>query len=383
VQIASYRDPECQWTVKDLFEKATNPERVSVGIVWQYVIGEDDHCFLMETRPEQVRVDRVNALYSKGVCWARARAQQLWQGEEYTLQIDSHMRFEPDWDQKLIYMSRQTRSPKPIITCYPPGYTPPDRRNTGHIFAIGAKEFGRDGTFAMSGRAIPTENAPSKPIPGAFCAAGFFFAPSAIIQEVPYDPHLYFFGEEITLAVRAWTHGWDFFYPNRPIIYTNWDRKYRKTHFEDHPEWPGLNTLSTQRVQYLLASQKVSRPEALQEIEKYGLGAARTLNDYQSYSGVDFGSERLPKPLEQGKQKATFRGMENIFQISFLHRTTSISPERFMNQRTESFLTIFYPKRSTKKFSVLPAPRNTSTSILRERSSGCGAFETAFRCAVY
>src|SRR3954466_8939814 len=94
-------------------------------------------------------------------------------------------------------------------------------------------------------------------------------------------------------------------------------------------------------------------------------------------------SERLLKPLEQGKQKATFRGMENIFQISFLHQPTSISPERFMNQRTESFLTIFYPKRSTKKFSILPAPRNTSTSILRARSSGRGAFETAFRCAVY
>ena len=35
VQIASYRDPECQWTVKDLFDKADHPERVYVGIFWQ------------------------------------------------------------------------------------------------------------------------------------------------------------------------------------------------------------------------------------------------------------------------------------------------------------------------------------------------------------
>src|SRR5580765_5764853 len=104
VQIASYRDPECQWTVKDLFEKATNPERVSVGIAWQYVIGEDDHCFQVETRPKQVRIQRLNARLSQGVCWARALTQKLRQGEEYTLQIDSHMRFEPDWDQKLIHM---------------------------------------------------------------------------------------------------------------------------------------------------------------------------------------------------------------------------------------------------------------------------------------
>src|SRR6266850_4847037 len=104
VQIASYRDPECQWTLKDLFEKATNPERVFVGIAWQYVIGEDDHCFQIETRPKQVRIQRLNARLSKGVCWARSMTQQLWQCEEYTLQIDSHMRFEPDWDQKLISM---------------------------------------------------------------------------------------------------------------------------------------------------------------------------------------------------------------------------------------------------------------------------------------
>lgn len=32
VQIASYRDTECQHTVRDLFEKANDPDRVFVGI---------------------------------------------------------------------------------------------------------------------------------------------------------------------------------------------------------------------------------------------------------------------------------------------------------------------------------------------------------------
>ena len=32
VQIASYRDPELQWTLKDLFEKAKRPENIFVGI---------------------------------------------------------------------------------------------------------------------------------------------------------------------------------------------------------------------------------------------------------------------------------------------------------------------------------------------------------------
>lgn len=35
VSIAAYRDPECQWTMRDLFKQATHPERVFVGVVWQ------------------------------------------------------------------------------------------------------------------------------------------------------------------------------------------------------------------------------------------------------------------------------------------------------------------------------------------------------------
>ena len=55
VQIASYRDRECQWTVKDLFEKARHPDRVFVGICWQTFPDLDEDCFEVETRPEQVR----------------------------------------------------------------------------------------------------------------------------------------------------------------------------------------------------------------------------------------------------------------------------------------------------------------------------------------
>lgn len=301
VQIASYRDPECQWTVKDLFDKALNPDRVFVGIVWQYVPAEDKHCFEMETRPKQVRVERFNARFSRGVCWARSLTQKLWRGEEYTLQIDSHTRFEPDWDQRLIELCRQTGSPKPVITCYPPAYTPPDRRFTGFIYSMGAKAFGKDGMLSLIGRAIKLEDAPAEPIPGVFCSGCFLFAPAAIISEVPYDPHLYFFGEEITLAVRLWTHGWDLFYPNIPVVYTNWDRKYRKTHFADHADWSERNELSYLRVKHLLGVSKAERPEVLKDLDQYGLGTARTLREYQRYSGVNFTRRTFGARARDGK----------------------------------------------------------------------------------
>jgi len=306
VQIASYRDPECQWTLKDMFEKATNPDRVFAGVVWQYVPEEDKHCFAVETRPDQVRTKSFYAQSAKGVCWARSQTQRLWRGEEYTLQIDSHMRFEPDWDQKLIHMSRQTGSPKPVITCYPPAYTPPDKLYTGHIFSMGAREFDKDGMFTMQGRAIKMDEAPAAPIPGIFCGACFLFAPASVIQEIPYDPNLYFLGEEITLAARLWTHGWDLFYPNRVIVYTNWDRKYRKTHFDDHANWPALNRRSQSRVHHLLGTQESADPEVTKDIEKYGLGTVRTLEEYQLYSGVDFAKKTISEQAKEGKAYPPF-----------------------------------------------------------------------------
>ena len=75
VLIASYRDPECQWTVRDLYEKATYPDRIRVGICWQADPEEDRHCFEIETRPEQVDVLNFLPEESQGVCWARSKAQ--------------------------------------------------------------------------------------------------------------------------------------------------------------------------------------------------------------------------------------------------------------------------------------------------------------------
>ena len=41
VSIAAYRDPECQWTICDLFKQADAPELVHVGVVWQVDAVED------------------------------------------------------------------------------------------------------------------------------------------------------------------------------------------------------------------------------------------------------------------------------------------------------------------------------------------------------
>ena len=143
----------------------------------------------------------VDARESQGVCWARYQIQQLWQGEEYTLQIDSHMRFEPGWDDTLLSMWKDCGSEKSVLTCYPPAFTPPDTFEREWIFGMAAKEFDEAGIFLMQehaalrrGRAFRRKAVTGGVCVGlhVVCAVEHYRAMCA------YRPVIvYFFGEEI------------------------------------------------------------------------------------------------------------------------------------------------------------------------------------------
>lgn len=125
VAIANYRDREITATISDLFRQAARPELIRVGVLSQLMPG-DEAC-RAPVHP-QVQEKVIDAASSRGVCWARSRLYQTLSGDEaFVLQIDSHMRFEPDWDSRLFEIWQQCQSNKAIISHYPLGYTPPDQ----------------------------------------------------------------------------------------------------------------------------------------------------------------------------------------------------------------------------------------------------------------
>lgn len=289
VSIASYRDPDCRNTVRDLFAKAAFPQRTVVGLCLQIVPGEDEDCRVSADASQQLRVIEVHAAESRGACWARSRIQELWRGEDYFFQIDSHMRFVPGWDEKLIAMLAKCPGEKPLLSTYPLEFTPPDQLAPDRLVTIRPKGFDNDGILTQNSTLSPLGEASVPPAPACFISAGMLFAPGSIVEEVPYDPYLYFTGEEISLGVRLWTSGWDIYCPNQVVAYHNYSKQEeRPRHWEDQTDWGELSRRSHRRLRHILKIETSSGGEALTEIERYGLGAARTLEEYESLSGLDF-----------------------------------------------------------------------------------------------
>ena len=298
IQIAAYRDPELLPTLDNCLKMARNPQRLRFGICWQK--DSDEHLAGFENDP-RFRIIPVDYRESKGVCWARHQIQKLFAGEKYTLQLDSHHRFVKDWDDILVSMYEDLKnvSHKPLITGYAPGYDPlSGQRSALRPSRLGFADFSGGG--ALRTAPIPLNEEVEKPFRARFFSGHFFFADGNICREVPYDPQLYFLGEEPSMAARAFTHGYDLFHPHRWVLWHEYHRPKKSKHWDDHlepnKEWFKLDQKSLYRYRVLMGMQKGTIDFGI-----FGFGKARSFDDYQAYSGVCFAKQGIHKRLLQGK----------------------------------------------------------------------------------
>lgn len=288
VQIASYRDPELPHTIEDCLSNAAFPDRLRFGICWQFdeLTGDDLAPWLDDPR---FRIDKINALDSRGCCWARNRTNRLYRDESYTLQIDAHMRFAPRWDEGLISMIARTGEALPVLSTYPPAYTLANGEallaELDHVPVLRLERLGFDLTTRLGTDAV---RHPGKPVPVSFVAAGLLFAPGRFCRDVEYDPEGYFAGEEIMLAVRAFSHGYRFFSPDENLVWHLYGHHAPK-HWSDNPNTQmDQHRNALQRLETLLLGDH-------RELGKYGLGAVNSVADFEDRADVDFGEAKARK----------------------------------------------------------------------------------------
>ena len=302
VSIASYRDPQLVPTIADCLAKANDPEGLRFGICWQRDAADPLLPYLDDPR---FRILDVDWRESRGACWARAEIQKLWQDEDWYLQVDSHCRFAQGWDEQMLRSVMQTGSAKPILSTYATGFTPSNNpgeneqlRNDPQQIAIQA--FTTDGLPQLKPAPVVSLGWESRPTRGRFLCGGFLFTIADFIEEVPYDPELYFMGEESAMTVRAFTHGYDIFHPARTIVWHDYVRADARRHWGDHTDtaavrrpWSEIDTPSRKKVQRLLRGEHVG---------SHGLGAVRTLAEYEAYAGVSFQKCRSQTYTTQAKE---------------------------------------------------------------------------------
>lgn len=301
VQLASYRDPQLVPTMRDALIRATRPENLIFGICWQ----KDDSESLEEfANHPQVRYQTYHYSESEGLGWARNKVAELWNGEPYTLQLDSHHRFADGWDEMMIqdYEQALTMSEKPIISTYLTPFNVAEADSCRcHLEKLPSLmsqyEFSSDRLLMSMPWYIQDWKERDTVIRARTISGHFYFVKSDFIKEVPYDPDIYFGGytEETTMSVRAWTSGYDFFSPYRPYIWHEYTRQGRPKHWEDHGTESATKKTSGERD---IFARKKTRQIFDQEdngidLGIYGLGTVRTLHEYEVFGGFDFKNNRI------------------------------------------------------------------------------------------
>ena len=290
IQIASYRDPQLLPTIRECISKSKYPENLVFSISWQHS-KEDVWDNLDEFKnDERFKIIDIDYRESKGACWARNVLQQNYTNEKYTLQLDSHHRFIENWDEELINMFEGLVSKghkKPLLTSYISSFDP-DNDPNGRVTIPWKMNFDRfipEGAVFFLPAGIDNYKELNEPIPARFYSAHFAFTLGNFVKEVPHDPEYYFHGEEISIAVRAYTWGYDLFHPHKIIAWHEYTRKGRTKQWDDDKEWSGRNKNSHLRNRKLFEMDDEKKDI---DFGIYDFGNVRTLEDYERYAGLSF-----------------------------------------------------------------------------------------------
>ena len=320
IQIAAYRDPQLVPTIKDCLAQAAHPENLVFGIAWQH--SNDDVWDTLDEFRSDPRFKILDIPYeeSKGACWARNSIQRLYNNETYTLQLDSHHRFVPEWDAKCITMIEELQAkgyPKPLLTSYLPSFDP-EKDPESRIQIPWKMNFDRfipEGAIFFLPASIDNYKELTSPIPARFYSAHFCFTLGQFVKEVPHDPEYYFHGEEISIAVRAFTHGYDLFHPHQIVAWHEYTRKGRTKQWEDDKEWGKRNSSCHLRNRKLFGMD--GEPQDI-DFGRYGFGKKRTLDQYERYAGVSFKRRAIQKHTIENKLAPNPILSEEEYQNSFL-----------------------------------------------------------------
>ena len=204
-----FSDPELCNTIRDCFDKALYPNRVRIAVVEQNdpLDSFDCHAHNSGVGPFHLSIKSIHCKDAQGPTFARKLLQEMWNGEEWVLGLDSHIRFEKSWDTFMIDdIHKCDRPTRTVLSVYPlPFERKTDEKDKNEITHTIAHRmnyrfselthFDSEGNLCFKSVSYPLK--PTKPTFAPEIAAGCYFVHHDFLKLVPWGPHTphVFFGK--------------------------------------------------------------------------------------------------------------------------------------------------------------------------------------------
>ncbi len=245
-----------------------------------------------------------------GTCGARYVCQQLYDGEDFVLHTDAHMRFARFWDVAMISQWQKCHNEKAVLADYAyhiskadmalpvddPSFT---TRATMECGVVNALFF--ESNSPELRMHVPHIYHISEPVLGAFVCAHCMFGRPLIDKVVPVDPNMDFVADESSVAVRLWTHGFDIWHAGVRCIYHAYDTDASAPHGHDTSVAMvegGITRQERQRRRLEKLFGVYDRQDV--DLSGFDLGKERSLQTYQEFCGVDFRNMTIRKFAAEG-----------------------------------------------------------------------------------
>jgi hypothetical protein len=291
IQITSYHDHELEKTIKNAILKSSGETKLIFGV---HSIFYKENAWIETVKQiPNVKLVESKAPDNLGMGLGRSIAHDLYSGEDYYFQIDAHSRFDQNWDTFLINEINTHKSNgfnKPLITQYPKRfwYKGDEEKIREHKEVVTQfywkdKQRFKNNRMPMQGTVLnPKGNIFSISVSGgSIFTEGEFLKPNKLIFSD---------GEEIFIAARAYTNGYNMFVPSNMFMYHLYYSPEGKNKRRLVPsDWPqqtaDLNQLSVNEIRLVLTGQGIIGEERL--------GSERTLSEYGKFCGLDFTSGEI------------------------------------------------------------------------------------------
>jgi len=315
LMIASFRDFQCPLTITLAYARADHPERLFVGVVEQNLpddvsctdtdvpCEEDPEQMLCKYR-DQISVYKMDAGMATGPVTARHIGDRLYRGQYFAMQLDAHCVFVNHWDTDLIEQWRETENEMAVLSTYMSdttnSTTPDGELLRESVPILCNSEFEGDMPERYLRHGTQPEIDPlfdDTPALSPFWAAGLSFARGHFIVRVPYDGYqpMVFQGEEISLGIRGFTHGYDFYAPRQSVVFheytaTKQNGRDAVPKFWDNPDKKEEEETRAYARSVSIIKMATDIDASLwdhREVDKYGLGDVRSVDLFYKIFLVD------------------------------------------------------------------------------------------------